>query len=79
MPLNARDRHTPCGDTRGGCGRGDQVRFFTIAEVAELVGVSARTVRRWIQSGRLVAHRVRGVVRISPSDLEAFLCQHRDV
>jgi excisionase family DNA binding protein len=53
-------------------------RFLTIEEVAERLGVSTRTVRRWIQSGQLVAHRVRQVVRIAPADFDAFLRQHRD-
>jgi excisionase family DNA binding protein len=73
------DGATPRNPADRGQTRCRAMRFFTVNEVAEIVGVSVRTVRRWIKSGRLVAHRVRGVVRISPSDLEAFLCQHRDV
>lgn len=53
-------------------------RFFSIAEVAELVGVATRTVRRWIASGELVAHRWHGrLVRVSEQDLRAFLAAHR--
>jgi len=33
---------------------------YRIAEAAELLGVSDDTVRRWIDSGRLVAHRDGG-------------------
>jgi excisionase family DNA binding protein len=33
---------------------------YRIAEAAELLGVSDDTVRRWIDSGRLVAHRGSG-------------------
>jgi excisionase family DNA binding protein len=32
----------------------------TVAEVARQLGVSARTVRRWIAAGQLAAERVRG-------------------
>ncbi len=53
-------------------------RFFTIAEVAQLVGVSRRTVRRWIERKKLIAHHIGTVVRIAESDLNAFLAQHRD-
>ena len=53
-------------------------RFFTIAEVAEDLNVSTRTVRRWITAGELVVHRVGSVVRIAASDLRAFLERHRD-
>ena len=52
--------------------------FLTIVEVAQLMAVNPRTVRRWIKSGRLVAHRARRVVRIARADLDAFLSEHRD-
>jgi excisionase family DNA binding protein len=54
------------------------MRFFTVNEVAEIVGVSVRTVRRWIKSGDLVAHHIGTVVRIAESDLRAFIARHRD-
>jgi excisionase family DNA binding protein len=56
---------------------GEPMKFFTIASVAEIVGVATRTVRRWIKSGDLVAHRFRGVVRIAEGDLREFLDAHR--
>jgi excisionase family DNA binding protein len=57
---------------------GDQIRFFTIAEVAERVHVGSRTVRRWIKAGDLVVHRIGGVIRIAEGDLRAFLALHRE-
>jgi excisionase family DNA binding protein len=53
-------------------------KFLTIIQVAECLDVATRTVRRWIEAGDLVAHRVGGVVRIAEDDLRAFLAQHRD-
>ena len=53
-------------------------KFFTINEIAECVGVSDRTVRRWIEKGLLVAHRFNGLVRISDADFRGFLATHRD-
>jgi len=53
-------------------------RFFTIAAVAELLGVSMRTVRRWINRGDLVAHHFGTAVRIAESDLKAFIARQRD-
>ena len=53
-------------------------RFFSISEVAELVGVVTRTVRRWIKDKLLVAHRIGRVLRIADADLRAFLATHRD-
>jgi excisionase family DNA binding protein len=60
--------------TRGMRGRS----FYTIAEVAEIVGVCTRTVRRWIEAKRLCAHRFGATVRIAEADLQAFLATHRD-
>lgn len=33
---------------------------LTVDEVAELFGVNARTIRRWINDGKLPAHRLPG-------------------
>ena len=52
--------------------------FWSIAEVAEHLNVHCRTVRRWIDKGLLVVHRVGVVVRIADGDLRAFLTAHRD-
>lgn len=52
--------------------------FYTIEQIAKFVEVSTRTVRRWIQGGLLVAHRINGLVRISEADFQAFLATHRD-
>jgi excisionase family DNA binding protein len=54
------------------------IRFFTVAAVAEFVGVSVRTVRRWIKRGDLVAHHFGAAVRIAESDLKAFIARQRD-
>ena len=54
------------------------MRFCTIANVAESLNVSTRTVRRWIDGGELIAHRFNGVLRISDADVQAFLARHRE-
>jgi excisionase family DNA binding protein len=48
----------PFAHVRGRHHRGDQIRFFTIAEVAERLHVATRTVRRWIGAGDLIVHRI---------------------
>ena len=66
---------------RRGHGRrhhGDQFMYFTIRAVAEMLEVSPRTVRRWIDKELLIAHRIAGVVRIAEGDFRAFLAAHRD-
>jgi excisionase family DNA binding protein len=58
--------------------RENPVNFFTIGEVAERLHVSARTVRRWIEAGDLIVHRIGGIVRIADGDLRAFLALCRE-
>jgi excisionase family DNA binding protein len=53
-------------------------KFLTIGQVAEALDVCPRTIRRWLKDGHLIAHRVRGVVRIADRDLLAFLAVHRE-
>jgi molybdopterin-binding protein len=50
------------------------VTQFRITEAAELLDVSTDTVRRWADSGKLVAHReANGYRIIEGADLAAFL------
>jgi excisionase family DNA binding protein len=53
-------------------------KFYTIAQIAEFMGNHERTVRRWIERGWLVAHRINRLVRISEADFLTFLEAHRD-
>ena len=53
-------------------------RFYSAKDVAEMLGVSMRSVRRWIERGELVVHRLGSAVRISDADLKTFLAVHRD-
>lgn len=46
---------------------------FTVAEVAEATGLSAMTVRRHCESGRLRSALVGGRRLIRREDLEAFI------
>lgn len=52
----------------------DNAAPMTIEQVAEMYGVSRRTVHRWIASGKLHAFKLAGgSVRIQRSDAEALL------
>ena len=53
-------------------------KFHTIEQIADCMESSTRSVRRWIDEGLLVAHRINGLVRISDGDFQAFLAAHRD-
>ncbi len=52
-------------------------RFVSIKDVAEQLGVSTRTVSRWIETGELVAHRFGRLVRVGEIDLQRFLATRR--
>jgi excisionase family DNA binding protein len=52
-------------------------RMLAVTDIAELMRVSTRTVRRWIDSGDLRVHRLGRQVRVSEEDLAAFLNQRR--
>jgi excisionase family DNA binding protein len=51
--------------------------FFKPNDIANTLDVSPRTVRRWIKSGKLKAHRFGGAVRISAADFNEFAEAHR--
>jgi excisionase family DNA binding protein len=56
-----------------------KMTFYTVNEVADMLAVSPRTVRRWITNKQLVAHVFGGAVRIAETDLKAFIGTHREV
>ena len=51
--------------------------YYTLAEVAERLKVSRRTVYRWIQAGDLPAYKLGQEWRIQGADLEKFLEERR--
>ena len=52
--------------------------LLNVAQVARHIGVSEKTVRRWIDSKILPAHRLGRLVRVSESDLNVFIRMSRD-
>ena len=51
------------------------MRYFKIAQVAEIAGYSPYTIRRYIQTGEIAAHGVNGSghCRIREKEVERFL------
>lgn len=47
-------------------------RFYSVDQVADLLGLHVRTIRNYVRDGRLRAVRVGKQYRITHSDLEAF-------
>jgi excisionase family DNA binding protein len=48
-------------------------RLLTIPEAAELLRVSSKTIRRWIDGGDLTAAKLGVQWRIRPRDLDRFV------
>jgi excisionase family DNA binding protein len=58
----------------------ERPEYLSVKQVASLLGVSERTVRRWISPAqppreRLACYRIGRLVRIRRSDFEEFLNQ----
>jgi excisionase family DNA binding protein len=51
--------------------------LLTIDQTAEHLQVSTKTVRRWLKTGDLIAHRFGRQWRISESDLQVFIRMRR--
>lgn len=49
-------------------------RYYSISDAAEILGVTVKTIQRWIADGTIPAHRIgTKVVRISEDSLNAAL------
>lgn len=59
--------------------RRDLPTLVPIREAASSIGVSARTLRRRIEDGSLLAHRIRGRLYVRPEELRAFVERHAEV
>lgn len=55
-----------------------EVRLYTIAQVADLLSMSTRTVYRWIKAGKLPIVRLGRRVRIRHGDVVALIEQHQE-
>ena len=67
------------GTNGSGTQRRHLTKLRTIEETAEVLNVSSRTVRRFIELGALPVHRLGRLVRIADGDLATFLAASRSV
>lgn len=58
----------------------DQERWYTVAEIVDMLKVHEQTVRRWVRSGELPAAMLgrKAGYRIKASDLAAFLSRRTE-
>ncbi|MDA8314166.1 MAG: helix-turn-helix domain-containing protein [Actinomycetota bacterium] len=65
------DTHTSTTTTPDG-----DKRWLTLRQAAERVGVSQRTVSRWVAEDSLPVVRLGKVVRIDPGAMDRWLAEH---
>jgi excisionase family DNA binding protein len=51
--------------------------FFSVRDMAAHIGVSTKTIGRWITQGHLRAHRLGRQIRIAEDDALAFVAARR--
>jgi excisionase family DNA binding protein len=51
--------------------------LYTVAQAAEILNVSEKTVRRLIKKERLRVIRIGGLLRIDPLDIQDLIRDHR--
>ena len=54
-------------------------KYYTLAEIADRLQVSWRTVHRWIKRGELPAHKLGSDWRVAEEDMRKFLEERRNV
>lgn len=52
-------------------------RLLTVDEVADVLGLSTKTIRRRIDSGDIPAHRLGRAIRVAEADLLSYLGKTR--
>jgi excisionase family DNA binding protein len=52
-------------------------RFYNVKEIAQQIGVSTKTIRRWFERGELHFHRLGRQLRVTEEDLLTSLAKHR--
>jgi len=52
---------------------GASIRWLSTAEASKALGITSRTLYRFIDEGQLTAYRFGRVIRLQASDVEAFI------
>jgi excisionase family DNA binding protein len=77
MSLQRNGASLPKAGRDGDHGMRKPEPLCTVAQVAEILNVSEKTVRRLIKKGRLRVIRIGGLLRIDPLDIQDLIRDHR--
>ena len=58
-------------------GMAEEIRWLSTAEAARRLGITPRTLYRFIDEGSLPAYKMGRVIRLKQSDVDAFVEQSR--
>lgn len=58
---------------KGGIGMDEELKVYTVKEVADLLKVSKMSVSRYIKAGKLKSRKLGSMHRITDTDLRKFL------
>ena len=56
---------------------GEQMEFYTMKQIAEMMNVHPNTVQKWVSAGKLQHYKIGQSVRIRKEDLESFLSEYK--
>ena len=51
----------------------EEIKMYTVAEIAEILSLAERTIRRYIAEGKLNSIKVMGNVRITQEELDRHI------
>ncbi len=68
-PLRRTSRHLHCGAVQGD----DDIRWLSTGDAARRLGITSRTLYRFIDEGDLPAYRFGRVIRLQQADVEEFI------
>lgn len=52
-------------------------RWFSVAEIAEYLGVSPNTIRKWIRTGKIPFCRLNGAIRFDINEIEQWTAKKK--
>lgn len=56
----------------------DKEQYYSIEEVSKMLKVAYLTVYRWVQSGKLIAHKAGKQYRIKKFDIDRFVEKYKN-
>lgn len=56
---------------------GEQMEFYTMKQIAEMMNVHPNTVQKWVSTEKLQHYKIGQSVRVNKDDLDSFLSEYK--